>query len=568
MAAAHLLFSREYLRCSVCLDMFQNPVTIPCGHSFCLGCIEQCWAQPGAPASCPQCRTFFEPTPRLCKNHILTQLVQDLTSSVLNLLVPCDLCLGQRVKILSSCPACMTTCLTHLGNSMENLAHNSPQLTEGADRQCLRHDRFQALFCTTDQSYICLECLQEEHRGHSTICEDDSEKQIQSFPHKELQRGIQCTEDEIYSWQTQMNAIKIATLRDKEELTKSFSDMVQMVTSTQEKVQHFMESLEQAVLIRIEAKLQQLMEKREALLQSKEKLDQLSQPGSNLQLLQSLEGLKVETKPSSSLSFPAEDFTSAHLVQVVTEFKEQLHHLCKKHMDRIMQKAYDVPAPSRDLLPGIQNRPLLTLKPQGRVDFLQYARKLTLDLNTVHRNLCLMAGNRKVTCKLQPQAYPEHPERFDHFTQVLCQERFTSGRHYWEVQLSGNQVGVGVAYWSIQRKGHERACLLGRNTQSWCLEWNSSRCTAWHNNQKILIPKRHHDRLGVFLDYTAGTLSFYEVADGMLLIHTFQAAFDGPLCPIFFLSWNSFVTIGECSASTTKSNTVSIHFKKQFSADF
>nr|XP_033815797.1 tripartite motif-containing protein 16-like protein isoform X2 [Geotrypetes seraphini] len=403
-----------------------------------------------------------------------------------------------------------------------------------------------------------LTSLAQSHQACSKLL---AKKELQSFPLKELQRGIQCAEDEICSLQTEMNAIKIATLRDKEELTKSFSDMIQMVKSAQGKVQHFMEGLEQAALIRVEVKLQQLMEKREAMLQSKEKLDQLSEPGSDMQLLQYLEGLKVESKPISNRSCPAEDFGSAHLTKVLTEFKEQLHHLCKKHMDRIMQKAFEVPVSSRELLPGIQNRALLSMKPRRRADFLHYVRKLTLDLNTIHRNLFLMAGNRKMTCKLQPQAYPEHPERFDHFTQVLCQERFSSGRHYWEVQLSGNQVGIGVSYWSIQRKGHERSCLLGRNAQSWCLEWNSSRCTAWHKNQKTLIPKCHHDKLGVFLDYNAGTLSFYEAADGMALIHTFQATFDEPLCPIFFLSWNSFVTIGESSANTT-------NFQKQFSADF
>ncbi|XP_029456345.1 tripartite motif-containing protein 16-like protein [Rhinatrema bivittatum] len=566
MAAARHLFSREYLRCSVCLDIFRNPVTIPCGHSFCSDCIEQCWAQQGAHASCPQCRTHFEPTPRLCKNHILAQLVHDLAISAFDLRA-FDLCLGQRVRATSSCPTCVTSCQMHLGNTMESSTLNSPQLMEGAGRQCVQHDRVQALFCTTDHSYICLECLQGEHRGHSTICED-SEKQIHFFLQKELERGIQCVEGEICSLQIQMNIIKSATLRDKEEMTRSFADMIQTLKSSQGKVLHFLEGMEQAALTQFEARLQQLMARRAELWQSKEKLDQISEPGSNVQLLQDLEGLKEETKPVSSHPCPSEHFTSANLTQVIMEFKQQLHHLCTEHVDRIVRKAFDVPVSCTNLLPGVENHPLLSLKPRGRADFLQYVRKLTLDLNTAHRNLCLMAGNKKVTCKLQPQAYPEHPERFHHFTQVLCQEHFSSSRHYWEVQLSGNRVGVGVSYRSIQRKGHDRSCLLGRNAQSWCLEWNSSRCTAWHNNQKSLIPKSHHDRLGVFLDCTAGTLSFYEVTDSMTLIHRFQAAFEGPLCPIFFVSWNSFVTIGECPAIMTQSDMLHKKFQRQVSADF
>lgn len=193
-------------------------------------------------------------------------------------------------------------------------------------------------------------------------------------------------------------------------------------------------------------------------------------------------------------------------------------------------------------------------------------RDISLDPDTAHNNLCLMQGNHRVLCKLQPQAYPETTERFDHYTQVLGREPMAQGRHYWEVHLSGNRVSLGVTYHGISRKGHQSSCLVGRNTLSWCLEWSSTRCYAWHDGEKLLVATGQQEKLGIFLDWDEGTLSFHEASDDMPLLYRFHASFTQPLYPIFFISWNSIVSIGEGIAVQLSARNK--RFQRQFSADF
>ncbi|KAM9492078.1 uncharacterized protein ACWYII_004079 isoform 4-T7 [Salvelinus alpinus] len=177
----------------------------------------------------------------------------------------------------------------------------------------------------------------------------------------------------------------------------------------------------------------------------------------------------------------------------------------------------------------------------------KYACDLTLDPNTAHRNLSLSEGNRRVKRVEEEQPYPDQPERFDMYAQVLCREGLT-GRCYWEVEWSGMEATIGMAYKGISRKGRRRVCKLGYNDESWCLICNRDGYSALHKNEETGIPGQHLNnspqrdqsssrplpRVGVFLDWPAGTLSFYEVfSDTMTHLHTFQATFTEPLYPGF-----------------------------------
>ncbi|XP_028975642.2 NACHT, LRR and PYD domains-containing protein 3-like [Esox lucius] len=169
----------------------------------------------------------------------------------------------------------------------------------------------------------------------------------------------------------------------------------------------------------------------------------------------------------------------------------------------------------------------------------KYACDLTLDPNTAHKHFSLSRSNRKVSRKqmsILGERVDDHPERFDKTPQVLCAEGL-SGRSYWEAEWSGLGASIGVAYKSIGRKGDGDDCVFGLNDMSWCLEC-SNKCsyTAWHNNKStvITIPSLSH-RVGVYLDWPAGTLSFYSVSSNTLThLHTFfQKTFVEPLYPGF-----------------------------------
>uniref|UniRef100_A0A8C7HP35 NACHT, LRR and PYD domains-containing protein 12-like n=1 Tax=Oncorhynchus kisutch TaxID=8019 RepID=A0A8C7HP35_ONCKI len=169
----------------------------------------------------------------------------------------------------------------------------------------------------------------------------------------------------------------------------------------------------------------------------------------------------------------------------------------------------------------------------------KYVCDLTLDPNTVDRLLSLSEENRKVTWRTEKQPYPDHPERFEDCGQVLCREGLT-GRCYWEVEWSGG-ADIGVTYKGISRRGELKDCGLGYNDKSWSLTCYGNICIAWHNNNRttIDVPSSSH-RVGVYLDWPAGTLSFYRASsDTLTHLITFTSTFTEPLYPGFRVYYDS-----------------------------
>nr|XP_023663134.1 NLR family CARD domain-containing protein 3-like [Paramormyrops kingsleyae] len=164
----------------------------------------------------------------------------------------------------------------------------------------------------------------------------------------------------------------------------------------------------------------------------------------------------------------------------------------------------------------------------------KYSCQLTLDPNTKHRVLSLSEGNRKVTWGAE-QPYPDHPERFDYWPQVLCREGLT-GRCYWEAEWRGDEALIAVTYKGIRRKGRSADCGLGANEKSWMLFCSPHSYYVSYNNKRTVIPIEPPGsrRVGVYLDWAAGTLSFYRVSsDGLTLLYSFTSSFTEPLYPGF-----------------------------------
>ncbi|XP_050958893.1 tripartite motif-containing protein 16 [Labeo rohita] len=168
---------------------------------------------------------------------------------------------------------------------------------------------------------------------------------------------------------------------------------------------------------------------------------------------------------------------------------------------------------------------------------------LTLDPNTANKYLSLSEENRKVTRVDEYQWYPDHPDRFDVY-QVLCRES-VCGCCYWEIEWSGDTgVFISVSYKSISRKGQGDECWFGNNDQSWSLICSPDRYSFRHNKIETVLPvKPIISRIGVYVDVSAGTLSFYSVSDTMSLIHTVQATFTQTLYPGFTVGYKSLVKL-------------------------
>ncbi|XP_076839587.1 uncharacterized protein LOC143491202 [Brachyhypopomus gauderio] len=183
----------------------------------------------------------------------------------------------------------------------------------------------------------------------------------------------------------------------------------------------------------------------------------------------------------------------------------------------------------------------------------KYACEFTLDPNTAHKHLSLSEGNRKVTWGEQ-QTYPDHPDRFDYWDQVLSRESVCGesvcGRCYWEAEWSGDDVEIAVTYKGISRKGDSYDCFFGYNIKSWRLYCSNNRYAVCHNKKETVISVPSiSNRVGVYVDWPAGTLSFYSVSSDthtLTHLHTFNSTFTQPLYAGFgFWSYKSSVCVCE-----------------------
>ncbi|KAM9529807.1 E3 ubiquitin/ISG15 ligase TRIM25-like [Salvelinus alpinus] len=231
MAQQGVLLDQDQFCCSVCLDLLKEPVTSPCGHSYCRSCIEGCWDQDVLKGvySCPQCRQTFTPRPNLRKNNMLAEVVEKLKKTGLQAAPPpalcyagpgdvaCDVCTGTRKqKALMSCLACLASyCETHLQPHYESPAFKKHKLvkatTQRQEKICSHHDKLLEVYCRTDQQCICYLCTMDEHKGHDTVsaAAERTEKQRQlGRSQQKVQQRFQEREKELKELQQAVDSFK------------------------------------------------------------------------------------------------------------------------------------------------------------------------------------------------------------------------------------------------------------------------------------------------------------------------------------------------------------------------
>ncbi|CAL8333530.1 unnamed protein product [Lota lota] len=173
-----------------------------------------------------------------------------------------------------------------------------------------------------------------------------------------------------------------------------------------------------------------------------------------------------------------------------------------------------------------------------RHELLKYATVLTLDRKTAHRRVKLSEDLTGASVMDEPANYPDCPARFSVCSQVLTSKGFSRGRHYWEVKMSSNNyMGIGLAYKSMDRKGP--SSRLGRNAQSWCVEWLTLKLSAWHDNSETVLESLSAKRVGVLVDCDEGTATFYGITERLNPFHTFVFPFTEAVYPAFWIFSNA-----------------------------
>ncbi|XP_061112616.1 tripartite motif-containing protein 16-like isoform X2 [Conger conger] len=546
MAEANISVDQDQFSCSICLDILKDPVTIHCGHSYCMGCIKGCWDQDDHTGvySCPQCRQTFTPRPVLGRNTMLAEVVEKLKKTGLQAAPPahcyagpgdvaCDICTGRKHKAIKSCLVCLASfCETHLQPHYESPAFKKHKLVKATgnlqEKICSNHDKLLEVFCRSDQQCICMLCAMDEHRGHDTVSvvAERTEKQKQlGVTQTKFQQRIQEREKELQDLRQAVQSLKRSAQTAVEDSERIFTELICSIERRRSEVKELIRDQEKAEVSRAEGLLERLEQEIAELRRREAELEQLSHTEDHIHFLQSCQSLCAPPGPGDLPSITVSPNVSFEAVRKsVSELKERLEDVFKAEFKVCSSFSLVISLSTVEEVP--------VLEPQTRQDFLKYGCQLTLDPNTAQRNLRLSEGNREVTCVREIQSYPHHPERFEYWEQVLCREG-VSGRCYWEAERSGQWVSIAVSYKEISRKGGGNDCVMGGNNKSWSLDCSPSSYSFWHNNVDTKIPVPSSSRIGVYLDHRAGTLSFYSVSDTMTLLHRVQTTFTQPLYPGF-----------------------------------
>ncbi|XP_062874845.1 E3 ubiquitin/ISG15 ligase TRIM25-like isoform X3 [Trichomycterus rosablanca] len=528
-------FSMDQFSCPVCLDLLKDPVATPCGHSFCKVCINGCWDQEdgGGIFSCPQCRKTFSPRPDLCRNTMLAEVVEKLKKTELQTAsfaqchtkpgdVECDFCTEKKHKAVKSCLMCLVSfCETHLKPHYEVPGLKKHTLVEACgdlqEKICSQHDEVLKIYCRTDQSFICYLCTMEDHEGHKTVTIKTERKEKQNEvkdEQRKSQQRIQEKQKKLQDLQHTVNIIKGRADAAVQNNEKIFTELISFMEKKRSEMTKLIRDHKEAELSLAQQLIQQLEQEITELMRREAELEELSQSHDNIHFLQNFPSLCVSSGCEDSSSITINEHLSFDGVnRFLSDLKKRIMEFCESQYSKSSPHSLSVDQFSSE--------------PKSREDLLQYFCDLSLDPDTAHRHLVLSEENKMVTFIDTDQGYSEHPERFGSRFQVLCKEE-VSGRCYWEVEWSGG-VEISVSYKEIRRKGEGYACVFGRNSQSWSLECSSSSLCFYHNNIKTELEGPSASRIGVYVDHSAGTLSFYSISDTMRLLNRVQTTFTQPL---------------------------------------
>ncbi|XP_077063148.1 E3 ubiquitin/ISG15 ligase TRIM25-like [Siphateles boraxobius] len=531
----------DQFSCTVCLDPLKEPVTIPCGHSYCMSCITDCWGQKeqGPPYRCPQCRESFSQRPLLKKNTLIAEMMETLQkTSLQTAAVECDVCTTEKNRAVKSCLQCLASfCQTHLQSHYQSPAFMKHKLVEASrniqENICLSHGKLLEIYCQDDRQCICYLCMVDGHKNHNMVSVD-SEWTSKKKELKEIkvscQKLIQERERGQQELSEALKSFKSSALESMEDIEKVFTELICSLEKKRSEIKEQIRAQEKTEIDRAEELLKHLDQELTELRKRQAEIDKLLITDDQIQCLKSFQSVCVLPTFEDVPSFTQHTHLSFKDISI-SVFKEVLEDVCQQQSARISREVSNV---------HVSESP----EPETPNGFLQYFCQLQLDLDTAQQNLILSEGNRKASHSVKAQQYPDHPERFDGYYNVLCREGLYS-RCYWEVECGGNDWSVAVCYIGIRRKGKTKDCRLRFNNKSWRLTRCQQNFYVRHDNKQVSIPSCSSRIIGVYLDHRAGTLSFYSVSDTMTLLHRVHTTFTEPLYPAFGVSAGSSVRIIE-----------------------
>ncbi|XP_030051232.1 E3 ubiquitin-protein ligase TRIM39 [Microcaecilia unicolor] len=500
MAAGNCLQNEAF--CSLCLDYFTDPVTLDCGHNFCCSCITQSWNGLEENFPCPQCGSTFQQK-KLRRNRQLANVIYLLKK----LLKP----VRKRKR--------KNQCNKH--EEKVKLLKSGPKRKR--KNRCKKHEEKLKLFCSEDGKPVCVVCSKSrDHRLHSFIpIEEAVEKYKEKYTNclKPLKEKLE--EIQIFTSNEEMKAdqLKSETKVKRQKIVSEFQELHQCLNNEEQILLSRLEEEEKAILQKIN-----------------ENVKQIQQQSFSLKLLISGIEKKCHLSATAFLKDVEDDISRCLTVEIP-----------KPETVSVEGKMYlQLSYPRQNII----LKKLNTKFGQCWMEHGRYAVNVTLDPETAHPELILSEDWKNVRRGEKRQDLPDNLKRFDTHICILASESFSSGRHYWEVEV-GDKTGwgLGICKDSVSRKG---GITPSPENGYWVL-WLRDGDKYWASTSPwsrlfLMRPQA----VGIFLDYEAGKVSFYN-ADTKSHLFTFNDTFTEKLRPYF----NPFLKYGDKSAGTLKIRPVS-----------
>ncbi|XP_075174566.1 nuclear factor 7, brain-like [Anomaloglossus baeobatrachus] len=519
MASAEL---RDELTCSICLSLYTDPVSLRCGHFFCRSCIVSALdAQEAAGVySCPDCRAQYPERPALEKNRKLRNIVGRFSSTQPEMEetgIFCTFCTKSPVPAVKSCLQCETSmCEEHLAAHNKSVNHNLIEPTVSFEcRKCSTHKEVLKYYCPRDNSCICVSCwVAGDFQKHEVEPLD-----VASEKKKEKLRPV----IEKLKSEREEAGKRVLNLKDHgAEQEKKSSGLADRVTGLFTDLRKKLDDLEERIQGEISRQKDQVsLSVSDVVKEVELQVDKLTKE------INHLEGL-CNTDP---LTFLQEDVNTSDISAGSCD---------------VIGDVRDVPCVDEGLVSQILHRGLLhfaddlnDMKIKRQFSVMEKS-DILLDIDTAHNNIIISQDLRSSSYSDTSQNRPDGPKRF-RCRQVLSSRSFSSGRLYWEVDVSQAKNWILGVVAESSKRGNKS--YIGFNMKSWGLWMNDNLVVSHNKIHKELVSDSPVRVVGVYLDYEAGRLSFYQVCDPIRHLHTFNASFSEPLYPAFYLYEDSIIRI-------------------------
>ncbi|XP_067301602.1 E3 ubiquitin-protein ligase TRIM39-like [Pseudorasbora parva] len=500
----------EELQCSICLEVFTDPVTTPCGHNFCRSCLSKCWTNTQT-CFCPLCKDKFIKRPDLKINTILREVAQHFKEN-LNLGEPevfCDICDESKQKAVKTCLMCQSSyCDSHLEPHLRVPRLKKHKLITAVenleDYICQKHERPLELFCRDDQTCVCLFCTEGEHKTHNTVpIEEESRKKKNDLAKRQtdVHQMIQDRMKKIQEIRRSLELRKRNTEEEKSSNVELFTDLIRSIERCQAELMKMMEEQQKAAEKRAEDLIKELEQEITELKRRNTEIEQISNTDDHLHLIQKCSSLysRPHTKNWTEIRIDS-DVNVNSLYRALTQLKKT-HETLKEKLSQTELKCVQ-----------------------------KFAVDVTLDPDTANPYLILSDDGKQVSHGDIEQDVPENSKRFDDGTFVLAKQGFSSGRFYYEVQVKGKTGWwLGVARESINRKED-----FSPEDGVWILALvNEDQYIVCDDPMVMLSLRVNPEKVGVFVDYEEGLVSFYDVMSRSHLYSFTGQTFTEKLYPYF-----------------------------------